>query len=312
MKLKIVLCILLSFITMQLSAQNDSLYVKAKNNRWTITHTVIKGETLFTIARMYHVPPAILADANELSYESKLEEKTEVTVPVEGYNLLKKVDEHMEDARKLYHKVIPGESLALLSRLSSVPMRTMQEWNSIEGYKIEPGSIVFVGWVLYDATQIVKSEKAVQINDETKIKTTISKGGIVVKQDDLADDDTDIIVKNEPVVTDSVHEVSESEKMYMEQTANETNIATEKGPGVFFETAMRSQIYYAFYNGAPRNAIVKVHNPGNGKVIYVKVLGPLPATKLYHGSIIGISSLAKAELGVKDSKVWCELTHAEP
>jgi hypothetical protein len=56
--------------------------------------------------------------------------------------------------------------------------------------------------------------------------------------------------------------------------------------------------------------VVKVFNPGSGKTIYVKVLGPLPDTKLYANSIIGISSGAKEALGVTDNRTWCELSYA--
>jgi hypothetical protein len=56
--------------------------------------------------------------------------------------------------------------------------------------------------------------------------------------------------------------------------------------------------------------VIKVTNPGTGKSIFVKVLGPIPDTKQYAGSIIGIATAAKEALGVTDTKAWCELSYS--
>ena len=54
---------------------------------------------------------------------------------------------------------------------------------------------------------------------------------------------------------------------------------------------------------------MKVFNPGTNKTIYVKILGPVPDTKLYANSIIGICDAAKEALGITDNKAWVELSY---
>jgi len=107
--------------------------------------------------------------------------------------------------------------------------------------------------------------------------------------------------KHQPGMLDSVYNV---------QTNFGSNTITEKGTAVFFEKAGKNDIYYAFHNTTQRGAIIKVVNPGTGKVIYAKVMGPMPETKQYTNCIIGISTPAKEALGITDNKAWCELYYS--
>ena len=77
---RIVFAILLCFLAEQLPAQvkavqhnsgADTLEVVFHKDDWAIPHLVKSGETLFALSTMYHVPPAILTDANGMSYQSK-------------------------------------------------------------------------------------------------------------------------------------------------------------------------------------------------------------------------------------------------
>ncbi len=125
-----------------------------------------------------------------------------------------------------------------------------------------------------------------------------------------ANKDTVIVIKMGRPVVDTLSEI---EREYMAQTSNEQNLTAEKGTIAFFNSTGKSkgsEAYYAFYNGAAKGTVIKVTNPGTETTIYVKVLGPLPATKQYHNALMGLGSLAKAALGVVDNRAWCELKHA--
>ncbi|MCD6063366.1 MAG: LysM peptidoglycan-binding protein [Flavipsychrobacter sp.] len=120
--------------------------------------------------------------------------------------------------------------------------------------------------------------------------------------------DTIIRIKKVPLDT-----LSPEEKLFMEQTRDGMNLTEERGGAVFFGNSGKikgTNLYYAFHNTAPKGTIIKVHNPGTDKSIYVKVLSVIPGTKQYHNCIIGISAGAMADLGVADEKTWCELKYA--
>jgi hypothetical protein len=118
--------------------------------------------------------------------------------------------------------------------------------------------------------------------------------------------DTVIVLKQGN--TDSV--VSPFETLYLEQTNNEVNAATEKGTVAFFNSGNKeNKVFYAFHNDLQRGVIIKVHNPGTDKTIYAKVIGALPATKQYYNCMMALSGNAKEELGVHDNKAWCEISH---
>jgi hypothetical protein len=88
--------------------------------------------------------------------------------------------------------------------------------------------------------------------------------------------------------------------------------ANDKGTAVFFDMPGKAKgnKFYAFHNLARRGTIIKIYNPGNDKVVFAKVLGPIPTTKQNHNSIIGISGGAKAKLGTNQTKLWCEVSYA--
>lgn len=98
------------------------------------------------------------------------------------------------------------------------------------------------------------------------------------------------------------------EILWEEQTVAGANALTEKVTAGFFNTAGNAGIY-AFHTIAPRGTVLKVKNLNNDRVIYVKVLGPLPLTNQFKGCSLGLSNAAKAALAARDSKVFCEISY---
>ena len=98
---------------------------------------------------------------------------------------------------------------------------------------------------------------------------------------------------------------------FLMQTANRTRMVSEEGLAAFYPSTVRGKsIGYAFHNSAARGTIIEVTNQNNGRRTYVKVLGPIPATRTFHNCIIGISASARAALGVRDERTRCTLRFA--
>jgi hypothetical protein len=112
---------------------------------------------------------------------------------------------------------------------------------------------------------------------------------------------------------DTIHTAATPQKSpleikWEEQTLSGQNATTEKVTVGFFTTGKNAGVY-AFHTIAPRGTILRVRNLNNDRIVYVKVLGPLPLTAAFKGCALGLSSDAKALLGVRDTKAFCEISY---
>ncbi len=301
-------------------AQKERFAAVYKKNNLVIEHKVKKGETVFSIARKFHAPPATVADINSLSYESLLSEGQMVDVPLAVYNHINEEPSYSRDIRSLYYTV-DGESMSRLVRITGVPQRKIEKWNELPNNHIRNGQELMIGWVLYDATPIAQetTKSNTSVANRGDWSTRASQENVMVENPtpprtlDAVEHNT---VKQEPEkisrpsLVDSTKEMGLDEQTYMSQTMDGQSVIAEKGPAVFFTAANNApKSYYAFHNSARRGTIVKVFNPGTGKTVFVKVIGTIPATAQYHNSVIGISAAAKRELGIRENKMFCELSY---
>jgi LysM repeat protein len=264
------------------SQQQDSLFAVRKGESWAIRYTLRQGETMPMLAHRFKVSEAALERANEPDYRKHMPAGTVVYVPVvlENYFVTKQPLD-ITNIKELYYHVVAKDDIGLISTTAGITKNEMREWNSLRGNTLKEGQVLFIGWVkmvAYDST-----------SPNNELSYVEAGRGI-----------SDTVKTPVPGALDSV---------YRSQTSNGSDVLTEKGTAVFFEKAGKSNIYYAFHNTTKRGTVIKVFNPGTNKTIYVKVLGPIPDTRLYAGSIIGITSAAKEALGITDSKAWCELSY---
>jgi LysM repeat protein len=311
-------CLLLPFFSW--SQGRTDLWVMPDVAPWNIAHKVAKGETVFMLARRYHVPPAILADANGLTYNDGLKENSTVIVPLGAYNLQSVKPATPGESRTLYYKVEKGDDLYRISRHAGVSQKVMIQWNNLEGRDIKPGQILLVGWVLFDATAINNVPVTPVAN--TKPVSTSSAQPAVPPVRKVNDTPKYVMLNpattpEPPIDTDTVETAPPApapaslEALYLEQTQNGENVVVEKGSAGFYKvtTNTKGVASIAFHNKAAKGSVIKVKNLNNGRYVFVKVLGPVPLTKQYHNCIIGLSDKVQAVLGVKDTKAFCELSY---
>jgi len=341
---------LLCFVSTAAMGQgNDSLYIISKDSKLFIEYRVKPGETLFMLAKRFHCPPAMLADANGITYRNAIKDSTDINIPLGDYNYLKEKPDKMRlsQIRRLYYKVPSGQNdIIYISRNTGVSKDNLQQWNRLYDNMIQVGDVILVGWVVYDETQVPDYKAPptqVIFDDQTKSKNatankptaTQDKPAVIPDPKQAVPDDkkSKIVVMDEdrkngtknknkpqakpqellvPIMDTSKYKTSETELAYMKQTHNESQIISEKGPAVFFDMpgVHGGNVFLGFHNTVPRGTIIKVYNPGTSRAIYVKILGPMPETKQYYNSILGINSDAKEALGVKETRLWCELSYA--
>ena len=312
----LLLSLLLSFSQISFGQGADSLFVKQSDLGWVISHKVKAGETFYTVARRYHVPPAMLADFNNSGLQQTLSPGKKLFVPVGAYNFLASRPYRSSEARPAYYRVDAERNLGRISKNSGVKPNTILQWNRTANKQLREGQILIVGWILYDATEPIPPAS-------TKLPASgvaTSKGsGMTVTQGVPVQTRKDTVyVTGADTLRadgmDTLAEVSEGEILFMEQTNNEANVTEEKGAAAFFKRVGTSSngIFFAFHSMAKRGTILKVHNPGTGKTVYAKVIGTVPTTATYHNALIGLSSDARENLGVFEDKAWVQVSYATP
>jgi LysM repeat protein len=284
--LKYVLFFIFSVIGVHAIAQDaDSLFAVRKGAHWAIKYEIKQGESTRMLAQRYYITEGEIQYESDFDKSKKVIPGTIIYIPVtnENYALSKPSALDSKDTHELYYHVGASDDIGIISTYAGVTKSTMRMWNNLHGNTVTEGQVLFIGWL-----------KMIS-RDTTDNPTRASAYPAVVKT----------------IITDTskLHIPGGLDTAYNRQTNNGLNVLTEKGTAVFFEKGGKSNAYVAFHNTTPRGTIIKVFNSGTNKTIYVKVLGPIPDTKLYANSIIGICDAAKEALGITDNKAWVELSY---
>lgn len=308
--MKIWLYLLLILSANILYAQ-DTLWVKEKEGKPYLVHKVKSGEDIFLLSKKYAVPPALLADLNEITYQQGLSAGTEFKIPIDNFNYIRLPD--VGKSRPLFYKVREEDDLRSISHLFKVSQRTIQLWNEMPVPEIEVGQVLQTGWIAFN-DQIQPFNR----NTTTQFDYT-----------NTASSDTNIIAKDKSSVTTPLFPVEqhtnkkenkpekenedsalEFKELFAQQT-NGLETTEESGAAVTYavKTKMNRGVYYAFHNNAEKGTILKIMNPANRRVIYAKVLGPIPELSSYHNAIVVLSNNAFQALGVKDKRMFCKIKY---
>lgn len=297
MRYLISICILFASSLFAAGA-SDTLQVLQEAGTPYFLHPVQRGDDLNLLAKKYNVPIARLAGFNKIGFQEGLERGSQFKIPIIPNNYRRVAAPAV--TKPVYYIIQQGDNLKSVSRLFKVAQSTLQLWNQMPDNSVRPGQQLFTGWVTCnDAVKAFASEK----------EDTISKEGSAGRITAQTTDSTRIALIDsiaQPVLAPA--ESNEFELLYEEQTAGRaTN--DESGAAVFYPLKMRVKkgIYYAFHNTAPRGAILKIHNPASGKVIYAKVLGPIPELGEYQHAIVTISNNAIGVLDAKDKRMFCKV-----
>lgn len=279
--IKHLIIVLLFTISISATAQSvDSIIAVRKGATWYIKYTVKAGETVHMLAVRYYISDGVLEYANDADAMMKMSPGTIINIPVTKENIsLHKLP--LDGLRGLFCHVAPKDDISIISTYTGVTKEQIIKWNNLKGNTLVPGQALFIGWI-----KVMSPDS----NDP-------AVGSAFPFFKTAGNSDSTVIV------------TGGMDTLYDVQTNHGQNVLTEKGTAVFFEKTGKNNLFVAFHNATPRGTIIKVFNPGNGKTIFVKVLGPLPDTKLYSNCIIGINDVAKEALGITDTKAWCELSY---
>lgn len=305
-----------------LNAQ-DTLKLYLSTNGNYIKYTVGKEETLFTIGKVFQIPPVKLAEANQTDVTQPINEKKSIQVPVGSFNYYRMA---MENTRPLAYTIDENESLESISKKLNVTSRLLEVWNpqlkkeSIVGQKIHVGWIAFKQPVKTSGikTPVKESGKNIAFNQKPADKkiavkqeaenTTKNKENVTIYTPSLLDSTHQII--------DSLQSVNDSLKSlgYWKEFEEENggfSLFTQTGACVLYNLKMAtgSGHYYAMHNEAVIGSYIKVESPANNKVIYAKVIGRIPKINKYHNAVLALSDNAARALNIKSPKFFGRISY---
>jgi len=305
----LLLCCLCVLACWSVKAQ-DTLWVKQKEGKPYLVHKVKNGEDLFLLAKKYAVPPAVLADLNDVNYQDGLPAGTKFRIPIDNYNFVR--IESVVKSRPIYYRAGEEDDLRGISRLVNVAQSAIQRWNNLVTPDIEAGDVLQIGWIAYDKTQVAFANAGTTTTVAAPVSTPAKPP--VTKPLPSAKKPAPVSTPPQATPTDdddTLAEVSAFAQLYDQQTSGNTNFSEEQGAAVFYplKTKVGPGVYYAFHNTAPRGSILKIMNPASGKIIFAKVIGPLPNLKEYHNAVVGLSNNVIGALGATDLRMFCKIKY---
>lgn len=272
----------------------DTVWVAHQEKVTYIKHLVQRGETLFMLSERFLAPAALTARLNEMNYSEGLPEGSIFKIPVGKFNYLQ--INSVVHSKPIYYQVQEGDRLRTISRYFNVAQSAIQRWNKLPLPEVFAGQVLQVGWVRFDKTKFpfvaepAPSGKEKQQGNPNKELSAISK-----QADSLDGNNSD--------------STNYSKLFYQQNEGQELQEAS--GAAVFFTAKIseNEEIYYAFFDDAPRGTILSIINPATRKVVYAKVIGPRPKIGKYQNALIGLSFNAAKALQGRGSRIFVKIKY---
>jgi membrane-bound lytic murein transglycosylase D len=105
-----------------------------------VSHKVRNGESLWTIAKKYHISVHDLAAVNKVRNRSMIRIGQKLTIPIAGVNMASIPISSMPGFNKLTYKVRKGDTLGHIAEDHGTRASNIRKWNGIKyGQHIYPG-----------------------------------------------------------------------------------------------------------------------------------------------------------------------------
>lgn len=148
------LFILLLLSSTLFAKENPNHFVQSKDGVFYITHRV-KQESLFDIAKIYQVKPAVLARFNELTYSTTLQANQLIDIPLTETNYYKLSGLSEENGFiKIFYQIEESTNVEYLCDKFQVSVESFCIWNKAEQKtEYKTGQTVMIGWLIYQPNQ---------------------------------------------------------------------------------------------------------------------------------------------------------------
>jgi LysM repeat protein len=325
----------------------DTLQAFGSSPDLYIYHTVQKGETFFSLGRMFHISPYEVAKANGLTFDSTLHLYSYVKIPLTNNNFNQQTNETDQPGfAPVFHKVVQGETLYHIGQeFNKVPLQNIQAWNHLSNNNVDLGKYLVIGFVRYDQDAVINhpetnlavaSQPVENTQSSQPIKTDNNSHSAPVNNSNTTTSNTKNIIIPAPIMTradsgiitnhsiatrDTFNNMANSvtdnnspfESAYLQETSSTNTPDSIRGAGSWFSSNIPpgSKKYYVLFDSAARGEVIKIINPLNGKFIYAKVLDVIPKLGENVNIVVKISDAAQQDLGVMTQRFFCQVDYAK-
>ena len=305
--------------------------IAAPGEKYTY-HTVEKGQTLYSISKMYGMKPADLAQFNGVSPEKmviRIGQKLKVpsssaaeeeSTPSAPAPVLAKAASESSDN---YHVVKKGETFFSISRTYNVSRADLQAWNNLQDLNLKVGQKLIVSGATGDVKPVEKAPAATThtVSAPAKKEKHTNVVPVVHEPNEPAAKRED--VNGSPALT----ALADSKEFKSWKTENTSDrIESNKAAAVYDPASEYESLYYqnvysgmakktekgvvkvqkdnnpactAYYSNATVGTILKLTNPANGKTTYALVVGKIPPGE-NNSYLLKISDRVSRNLLIKD------------
>jgi len=291
----------------------------AQNNGKMITHIIKPGETISSLTRIYHVKKDDILKLNNLSDRTVLHIGQKIIVPTGKLTptvvaapaqvITNKVPTQSIDKNK--HLVVSGDNLSRIAKQYKVSEQQLKDWNGLKNDVIKAGSYLIIS--NSDETEIQPTVKVEvkPVIKETKPVVAEVKPAVVeptkkVETGVVATPITKTVITEEPVVKEIkqqptiIKNSSQGNDFFEKQFVPSQN-SVEGLSGTFKTIAgWQDKKYYVLLSNVQSGSIVKIS--ANNKIVYAKVLGPLPNIKEDNNLALRVSNATAAALGATENQ----------
>jgi LysM repeat protein len=320
--------ILFTFIASSfLFAQQNNLEIKGTGSNLFLAHTVAPKESLYSVGRLYNVPPKELANYNHLQLTTGLIVGQDLKIPLDKANFSQReVAKTGEVLIPIYHTVAPNETLYRLGvNYNKVPLTSIKKWNHLQSDAVSEGTPMIVGFLKVDKNQSSLASSSAKHSQEVAVAEAREKS--VEKKPEEVKEKKPVVKEPEPIKIEEkkINSVQSEENkdavktvnakssinfsggyfksLYDRQIQQSAAVNNSGSAGIFKSTSgWQDGKYYCFNNDATPGTVLKITDNATGKSVYAKVLDAIPDIKQNAGISLVISNAAAEELGAEQNK----------
>jgi LysM repeat protein len=303
-------------------------------------HAIAKGETLSGLAKKYHTTVGDIMRLNGMDSKSVLHIGQKVKIPSapvkQNVNNQRNmtgtrpvasapessatpVEEPRVNETSATHMVGKKETLYGIGKKYNVTVDQIKEWNHLSGNNIHEGQHLII-----NGSAVISQDGVNPVNSQPATAEKQVTPAPVVSQSPVTSGNVSTPANNHPVIVENAEVPAASSAINSPSAKGETpadNPNPENtgetgyfaslyhpghqeltGDAATFKTASGwlDKKYYVLVNNIDAGTIVRV--TVNNKVVFAKVLGPLPDIKEDNGLLLRISNAAASSLGLADPR----------
>lgn len=255
----------------------DSVFIELDGTQFTLIHRVKAGHTIYGIKRFYGMEASDLFYANPDLEGSSLKIGQKVRIPLVSKAIRRNRPAYKQDTAyaKVYYRVRSKETLWRIARVHfKVPVEVLEKRNKLKTVALNKGQILHIGWLhrsgIADSLRRFTGLTGLLAEANTKLRKRYDAGLLKGKEE----------VLQEGKACWPKHQ----------DLGQDNNL-------------------YVLHSDSPVGSVLRIENPMTERVLYAKVLGPVPNTPFARGSIVMLSPTVAQALGALDAKIYVKLQY---